>query len=434
MRRPLLDDPVTGLAAVIPDCRLHKGEPEVFVASAYTADMRAYGYEHRAVSNGSGAGLTAAEARGAAVGECTERYALGVVHDEDLVCGTHDELVREFPGMVPPRNWALYAPGQEMHGLPLVPFREDVTLGWVRGENLTRRLDALLPASMTHMPYIKRFVDRGESLISAGVSTGAACAKSRGDVLLKGLCECIERDAFAIAWRKRLVVPRIDLDRASGVGELFRQRFACPGLEYVLLDITLDIPIPCVFGLLIDHRSTPPAIMAGGACHCDPEVAVTKTMLELVQALKWIQIMKGPYPERLPGFGNIRNFEDRVRLYAFRDMTDAVQPWIKAAPVRSLSAMKNVDAGSTGANLRRLIAILKERGEEVLAADLTTCDAEECGLFVVKVIVPGLEQIEGDHLLPFWGGRRWREVPSRIGARSLELDANGTNPFPHPYP
>jgi ribosomal protein S12 methylthiotransferase accessory factor len=73
-------------------------------------------------------------------------------------------------------------------------------------------------------------------------------------------------------------------------------------------------------------------------------------------------------------------------------------------------------------------------GIEPVVVNMTTEDAEACNLAVVKVLAPPCDLLEGDHSMPFLGGRRWREVPARIGLRSHPMGLADINPQPHPYP
>jgi ribosomal protein S12 methylthiotransferase accessory factor len=80
------------------------------------------------------------------------------------------------------------------------------------------------------------------------------------------------------------------------------------------------------------------------------------------------------------------------------------------------------------------ISGLKKAGLEPIVVDMTSIDAKACGLSVMKVIIPECELLEGDHRMPFLGGRRWLEVPVRLGLRSAPLRLEERNKQPHPYP
>jgi len=430
---PSLVDGLTGLIPYLGEVPTLRGDPDVFVAVTHTADLVAYDLQPGAEINGSGAGLTAAAARGAAIGESVERYASCIIHPERLIYASARELAEQGRPHVGPESWALYHPSQ-WGQIPFAPFEPHTKVAWVRAESLTRREERWIPACPVYLGSTAYLCAEGAQLIAPGVSTGTACATSRAEALLKGLCEVVERDAFMITWRNRLARPRLRIDERSWLHRVMQERFCRPGLEYQLFLTTLDLGIPSIFGYLRDQRRTPPAIVVGGAAHPDPAVAALKTLLELVQGLKWIDVMgeSGFAPE--PGFANVRSFTDRVALYAFNDLAEAFAFLSQSGEVVDLSRVPSLDTGMVEANWRRCRDLVAASGLEVLAFDLTPVDALECGLHVIKVLVPAATAMEGDHRFPFLGGNRWREIPWQLGLRPTPAGLDELNPFPHPYP
>jgi ribosomal protein S12 methylthiotransferase accessory factor len=97
--------------------------------------------------------------------------------------------------------------------------------------------------------------------------------------------------------------------------------------------------------------------------------------------------------------------------------------------------------GGTSANpeegvgdLERVVALFASRGLDVIAVDLTAPDVEQCGYCVTKVLVPGLQPLEGDHSHRFLGGSRLYDVPVELGLRATAASLEDLNPDPHPYP
>jgi ribosomal protein S12 methylthiotransferase accessory factor len=430
---PRPDDPITGIVPFVAETVIERGDPSVFVAAARIADLTAYGMSSSA-SDGSGAGLSAAAARGAAIGEAVERYACAIVHPEDLVFGSCAELRRRGLPVVGPERWAVYHPSQAA-GLEFPIFDEHTPIAWARADSLTRRTECLVPASMVYLPYEEPWCDRGERVVAPSISTGAACAAARRDALLKGICELIERDAFMIVWHNRLARPRVRIDAHSALYQIFTERFARPGLEYRIYDCTLDLGVPSFFGVLRVGLREPAGFSVGGAAHPDPNVAVLKTLLELVQGLKWMDHL-GPAAAiaPAPSFAHIHTFEQRARLYGFSAEMGHALAFLDGAGEVALSALGPPPAGSVDDVLDALVPQLDAAGLEVLGVDLTSADVAACGLSVVRALLPGCEMMEGDHRTPFLGGTRWRDVPVRLGLRATPLDLDDRNPDPHPYP
>jgi ribosomal protein S12 methylthiotransferase accessory factor len=72
-------------------------------------------------------------------------------------------------------------------------------------------------------------------------------------------------------------------------------------------------------------------------------------------------------------------------------------------------------------------------GYEIMVVDLTSDDVRTCGYCVIKVMIPLLQSMEGDHTHQQLGGKRIYEVPRKLGY-SVKSDIESLNPYPHPYP
>lgn len=431
--RPTMFDPLTGLVTLVNEAQTERSDPDVFVVAAQTADTAVYGFPTTADTKGSGAGLTAQAAWGATIGESIERYACCIVHPEDLIHGSYAELSLQGYELSPPEQWALFDPAL-YEQMSYAPFTPETVVAWTRAESLTHRTERWVPACLVHMASDGTFREHGGQILGPAISTGAACAASRAEALLKGICEVVERDAFIIMWRNRLPCPRVRIDAESSIYRLYNEKFVRPGLEYNLIYTTLDLSIPTFFGILRDTRRNPPGIVVGGAAHPDPHVAARKTLLELVQGLKWMDYIGHREFPVVPGFRNVRSFDDRSSLYAFNDLYEAFDFLLESPNEIDLSSIASLETGNVSDNLRQCYQIMNEQGLETLALDLTPVDVLECGLYVTKVVIPECQPLEADHLLQFLGGRRWREVPTRLGLLSAPTAYESVNHWPHPYP
>src|SRR5581483_6314970 len=235
-------------------------------------------------------------------------------------------------------------------------------------------------------------------------------------------------------WRNRLPRPHLRIDPQSAIYSLFNERFARPGLEFNLVYTTLDLSIASFFGILRDTRCSPPRMIVGGAAHLDPCAAALKTLTELVQGLEWMDSFDGSSFPIEQGFQNVRSFEDRVLLYASNYVPEAFSFLFEDQSEIDLSAIPSLDTGDVRANLHLCYELLEAQGLEILALDLTTVDLSACGLYVTKVLIPECQPMEGDHRAQLLGGRRWREVPVRLGLCAAPTSIESVNPWPHPYP
>lgn len=429
-------DDLTGLVRWVLDIPAEPGEPTIFNASVKMAATTVYN-EHPCYDNNGGSGLTAQDARGAALGEGLERYCCSVYDHGDLLVGSYDEVSRAHPA-VRPDDLALFRP--HVDTAPGSAHAHDVPLAWVWAWRPVARSAVLVPACLVYMPYFPGTPD--EVVLAPAVSTGLACASTVDDAVLRGLCEAVERDAFMITWMNRLPVPRVDLTSDPRLRRVYADRLARDGLEYLLVRTTTDLGVPSFLCVLLDHRRSPTMISVGGAAGLDPVRAATKAMTEAVQTREWGKFLGGP-EGRAPfaaEYDDVRDFEDHVRLYAYGDMEHAVD-FLRSGPLVGLDEGAGAPPGppppwprSVGADLATVLGRLDDAGLDVLALDLTTTDVHEAGYRVARTIVPQLQPLDADHRLRFLGGRRLYEAPVRMGYRTAPSTVADLNPVPHPYP
>jgi ribosomal protein S12 methylthiotransferase accessory factor len=434
-REKLVYDPLTGLVTFLGERECDPTDPGIYIVAAQGADLAVLGFspsENRIV--GSGAGLTYEHAFWAAAGETVERYCAAIVPEEDLVVGSYAELTRRNLAAAAPHRWALFDSSQ-FPGLALPPFTEDLRVAWVPARRLAGGQECHVPACLAYLcPDPRIYRSHGAELIGPSTSTGIACAGSELEARFKGLCEVIERDAFIIRWRGSLPCTRIEIDPASPIHAIYHDRFVRPGLEYTIFETTLDLPFHSFFGVLRDTRHTPHRILVGGACHPDPGQAVLKTLVELAQGFQWANHVRSRHVSTDNDFAAIKTFESRMELYVFGNQHHAFDFLFDHPASRPLSHLASQDRGSLRATLDDAVARLVQLDLDPLALDMTTVDAEACGLSVVKVMIPECEGLEGDHAMQFLGGRRWRDVPSRLGLRASPITLDARNRQPHPYP
>ncbi|MFD3002858.1 YcaO-like family protein [Pontibacter toksunensis] len=423
--------PMLGLVTYLTEVELHSGDPNVFIAAARGPDMHSLGYKTGASLVGSGAGLCWEDARGAAIGECLERYAACIVESENLLISSYDSLINSNLNAHEPSTWALFDQSQKV---PYPAFSNDLIIAWSEGWDLVTNKPIFLPANFAHLSSSPILREWGANLIGPAVSTGCACATSINEGLLKGFCELIERDAFMIVWRNSLPVPEVIIDEDTDLYQVYTSRFARPGLEYHIWCTTLDFPIPSFFGVLFDHRGAEMRMVVGGAANLDAEKAVQKTLCELIQGLSWLEYM-GEQKKCIPiDFNDIHSFTDRALLYSTpRDLQKAYSFLFKNFKQVPLSSIKS-KRGTADEMLQYCVDAVVNKGFQPSAIDLTTDDVRECGYVVTRVVIPGLETMDGDHRLQMLGGTRWRKVPMELGLLPSIQTIKNINPFPHPYP
>jgi len=430
--QPRLLDKETGIVRWVSELPLEPGEPEIFNFSAKMSDTSRYLPLGCFDSNG-GAGLSRQAAYNAALGEAVERYCSSVYFPDDLILASAEQMQARGRALLP-EEAALFHPQQKDH-IRYAWFTADTPLCWTQATSLTTRQPVWLPACMVYVPYYPFWRQQGEVTITSSISTGQAAGADYRSAVLGGLYEVVERDAFMIAWRNRLSLPRLAIESSPKVAAVYRSRLARDFLEYHLFDMTTDLGIPAIACMVVDHSRQPAMICFGGAANLDPELAALKALVEAAQTRQWARFMgiqKSPVVLQ-SDFADIDDFEKHVFLYAYGDMHASVQFLLDSPRTRSFEDLPGRAGGNPAKDLREALARVEAGGYESFVVDLTALDVAECGYRVVKVLVPRLQPMEGDHNHPCLGGERLYSTPRRMGY-AVKNRFETLNPDPHPYP
>lgn len=360
-----------------------------------------------------GKGLTEVDARVGALCEAAERFSGTAQGDELRVRGTLRSLA---PRALDPRDCLLFDDRQyagradwnaahaSFNHVP-EPFDPDAELDWTPLWSLTGERHRLLPTAMLY------YGTRPPSLFAD--SNGAAAGGSLEDAVLQGLLELVERDAVAIWWYNRLLVPRVDT-AAFGDPAVAAQRahHASIGREMHVLDVTSDLGIPVMVAVSRRAGEEQERILLGFGAHLDPAVALRRALAEVNQML--------------PGdaVDPARSDDPDWRAWGCH-ATFANQPYLRpdpAAPLRGPAAYPYQRRDDVRDDVHAVVDLLADHGLETLVLDQTRPDV---GVPVVKVVVPGLRS--------FWArfapGRLF-DVPVATGALGRPTPYDQLNPVP----
>jgi len=387
-------------------------------------------------SKAGGAGETLEVSLAAAIGEAVERYGMLFYDKSRMILAAYRDLGEPA---VPPDLLRLHSREQVEHPRRrgrLAYFDGDSRLRWMWGWSLTHDRPRLVPSALVYLGY-----DSGpdEAAIGSNASTGLAAGLTQEAAILSGLYEIVERDAFAISWLYRQVRGKVRLDDAELQARLLAD-FAVgrPGVSLDLFDLTSDIPIPSVLAVMRRPAEFGPALCVGAAARLSPRGAVRKSLLELGQGLPYLRVLMAQGKAWVPkeDFSDLGSFDDHLMLYNKNpQMAAEALAFYDSAPEELMSSIQDGSTGRIKGDVERCVDLLAQSGHEVIVIDLTTPDLREAGFSVVRVLVPGLIPLHGDHALPYLGVARLREVPWRLGWVDRGQDPLAIlNPLPHPFP
>lgn len=331
----------------------------------------------RSLSVSQGKGATLAAAKASAVMESVEswhaeRPLLALRH------GSYEDLRYSLP---------LVDPGLLPCHIDSI-FTAHTQLLWAEGTNLKDGTSIWVPYEMVHTNYTLP-LPTGHGCFQA-TSNGLASGNHWIEAVIHGLAEVIERDARTL-WN---LLPadaqddtRLDLETvADPTCRMLLARFARAGVAVGVWDMTADTSVPTFIARIVQADGTGTCLVrpaSGYGTHLVPEIALARALTEAAQS-------------RLTFISGAR--DDMQREEYERFLTDQEQAlWLDrirlGAPVRDFNQINRWRGTSLRADLAELRHRLAQVGvEDVIVVDLTR---PEIGIPVVRVIVPGLEGVDG---------------------------------------
>ncbi|MBB4482571.1 YcaO-like family protein [Rhizobium etli] len=300
----------------------------------------------------------------------------------DLTLATVESMRAEGAAMIDLDNVARCAP-DDIGGGPIP---------WCSG------LDILSGSSVFVPWWLVGLDHRGERPSGFEQSSdGLASGNTPSEAVLHGLCELVERDAWALTQLKspqRLKESRIDPDSfGDAVIDVMTDRISRAGMRLLLLDMTTDIGVPAFLavimpGNLSDRVDARWAHVCGGCgCHPDPVRAALRAITEAAQS-------------RLTAIAGSRDdFSPRVyqRLDRSAAMQQVVELWEGDGRMRAFQPRHRRPA-TIQETIGHIADRLTATGiEQIVVVPFPHYQA--LPVSVVRVIVPGLEvDISGQYI------------------------------------
>src|SRR6185295_1330603 len=162
-----------------------------------------------------------------------------------------------------------------------------------------------------------------------------------------------------------------------------------------------------------------------------------KSLVEAAHGRPYVRFIISSRPnwEYRSDFSSVNNFQDHASFYTrVPQHHDALDFITKSKPVKKLSEVPDLSTGSVLGDIEVYLKLLARHGLDVIVKDLTTPDVEDVGLKVVRVLIPGLQQLHGDHRYPYLGCPRLYRMRQALGISDALTREEDLNPFPHPLP
>lgn len=365
-----------------------------------------------------GAGWTAEQAEMAGIGEAIERWQthrLASDHGIHLAFSAWPHIEPEKGPAISPERWVLFHPGQYQPGFPFPAMTDDDPLDWVCFRRAITGQPHWVPADLAFMDLRPGTVPR----FAPAVSTGWSAHCQADLALLRGTQEVIERDAMVGAWWG--IYAMREHRPAAVMATLppwLPARVERGNLRYRFYHIESPYSAHVTMVTMMGDDREGGCFSIGSACRESRAESWQKALLEAIQGRHYVRYWKPRMAETLAPGGQLGGPVDGNRRVPTTFREHAL--WYSYAPERLddtvLASCPGPDRPGSDASIRESLATLCARlGERhpVLFRVFTppAITAENLGWVVIRVMIPGLQPLHGDHRIPFLGGSMWRDRP-----------------------
>lgn len=429
---PLVDRR-TGLIARAQELPATAGSPDLCVYVAELCEVNRLSTATRVASDdglkvvGAGASLDRQIAQAKAYCEAIERYCNLVPTGADSIVASRDELGDEAVDL---RLFPRCSPAEYAHPhCPVVPADHRLPMRWTRAYSLITGQPRWVPLVAVYLGAGFRY--RGENF-TLPISTGCAVAASYEQATVTGICEVVERDGLMLTWLQQLPLPRLEPGDGLDPGLAERlDRLRRAGLEVAFFDATTDLGIPTIYALILAPQG-PIAVLVMASTRLQPAESLSKVLDEAgASRLTMEQLAAQPALFDPTDFASFSRLTDGAVFYAAPENRRAFDFLLDHGQRRTLDELPVLETGDPMANLDRLVTIFRQRGLELLVADLTLPPVRAAGLAVVKVIAPQLMPLTPSYCARYTATPRLYSAPAQMGYpvhRPPDL-----NPWPQPF-
>jgi ribosomal protein S12 methylthiotransferase accessory factor len=379
------------------------------------------------VTVASGKGLDEAAAMRSALGEAVERYSGLRFAADRCVSSARAELEGN---VLEPELLVLHS-DEQLEELGYGRYARDVPIAWIEGRRLNGDVAAWIPAAAVYLVS-----PPDSAVLFQPTSNGLAAGPTRDAARLRAVLEVVERDGFLAAWYHRLqvrpIIWRTHPDPAiRGLAESYERR----GVQVETYLVPTDHGIPVVIGLAVEERSGGVAAVVGLGADRRLADAVRSAILEVAQVRPALRMkLRDPaLLERrevlISDPSRVEDLEDHDLLYTDLRMLDAFDMWRRggAEPVEI-----GQDNGGAVDDLGWVVDHLSRVGAQTYVCDVTPPDIASLNLHACRGFVENFQPIHFGERQFRKAGRRFYEIPVRLGLTPRPVAFEDLNPLPHP--
>lgn len=388
-------------------------------------------WAHRSESgnfDGAGGAIDPERARLIAIVESLERYSSCAWSEEELIWDTPAGLGADAIG---PDQWPACSQTElaDPHCGLLAPDPR-IPLRWVRGWSLTRGREVFIPAILVYLNF--RALSPSERFTNP-ISTGTAAHSDLREAVLGGLLEVIERDSIALTWLQRLRLPSIvvDPDLLDPITAEYHRVGTSTEVEVHLRDATTDYGVPTIYAVQTSRSDPELAQVVAATCDMDPQRALAKIHREFASLRIALRShARSPRAQDLKGkdltvVGGALANADPTQREVFDFLLEGPRP------LHALSDVGQLEAAPQDDHLAQVVDSLERAGAEALVVDITTDEARQVGMHVIKALIPQAMPLSFSQHARYLATPRLYQAPRAMGL--TVHDEADINPVRQPF-
>ena len=351
---------------------------------------------------GGGIALTAEEAKSKAIYEVVERYC-----GSTMVQKTVNYPIKKVANnlnYIHPKLLIQFNNSQYTDDFPYSKINNNSMLEWVQGYSHSDRKNKLIPAFSVYLGY--NLISSLPQKYFPSSSCGLATYSSFDEAVVRGIFELFERDSAMRVWLSRKGVARIDIEtiKNSKIQYIIQKIKA----EDLLVDICFEansLRIPTIIVLIHASDRKIPFVSFGLSSGIKLEEAILKALLEAIMVRNTLDYLhKSRKLKKYSDYTEIKEFVDHIMYYAYPSTSSKWKFLISGEMIGYDEVNKFYINGLAHLNnLDSLVGHLKKNGLETISIDLSNDVSKKFGLHVVRVIIPGLMQMDYDYNFRFLG-------------------------------
>lgn len=261
-------------------------------------------------------------------------------------------------------------------------------------------------------------LDLGEPIIRIPDTLGAGAGTTLPQAIYRGICELIERDAFALCYYTKLPGKRIDFSsiKDKKIIELvsYVRRYK---LEPIIFDISGDMKIPTFLSLIFDNTGIGPRVVSGCRTDLSWQNALTGSLIEGFQSLLSLReiLTIGKSIHKKNYNKSVMVNRPNLKRLLFWAQTDAKKHlgFLLDNQKKERVNFEQCNMNTYEEKLTYIIAILRQKKVQMYWKEVTPHKLHKYHLYSVRTISPDLIPLSIDENHPYLGSKRLTEFKKK---------------------